>query len=135
MKYELTIRDKKFEVPNLEFGIYSEGNSEGGSALYIRASDHEEDIYTDSNKRDVWVEWLDSCCGSKDNPEDHVRKVVAEVKGGNDDAQLLRKVVIENAYISSFSESSTTKDGMDSYSYQVEIRRAPHQAGEISVSS
>jgi len=130
MKYTVQIKDSaEFDVDFLEFGIAGDGASEGWADLYIRVVDEEEEIYTDADKKSVWMEWLDACCGEKNNPEERIRKVVAKVYGGDTDSDVYRTLTIENGYIDSYVESSAGT----TYQYQAVIKRAPLKKGKVSV--
>lgn len=130
MKYTIQVRDsEEFDVDFMEYGIHSDGASEGWADLYIRVVDHEEEIYTDPAKKSVWTEWLDCCCGEKNNPQDRVRQVVARVYGGDEDNEVYRTMTIENGYLDSYVERSSGTD----FQYQAVIKRAPLKKGEVSV--
>jgi hypothetical protein len=133
MKYKLTISGESIEVPYMEFGIDSNDASEGWADLYVKIEDWEQHVYTDPAKKSFWVNWLDSYCMKKDNPQDRIKSVIAEVYGGTNNDELFRKVSIENAYISAFREGNLLGDDREQMDLMVEIRQAPHLHGDVSV--
>lgn len=131
MKYTIDIGGTKgIKVDFLEFGIASEGAVQGWADLYINVQDNEMDIFTDSSKK-VWIEWLNACCGDKNNPQERILPVVAKVFGGDDDTQGYRTIEIEHAYLASYVEQSVGSQ----HSYAATIRRAPIRKGKIEVKS
>jgi len=131
MKYTISVAGgEEIEVDSMQFGM-GKGSPEGNIELFVCVTDLEEDIYTESGKKNLWTGWIDKCCMDKHNPNERIRKVVAKVYGGDGDDTLYRTVTIENACITSFRESSMGTH----FEMEVVIKRAPRKAGEISVAA
>ncbi len=127
MKYTLDIAGSELEVDGITFGTHN-GSSEGNIDLFITVFDREEDIFTDTQKSGIWLDWVAKCVGEA-NPRDRIRKVIAKISGGENDGECYRTITIENACISSFVEHS----GGDQHQYEVTIRKSPRKAREDQV--
>ena len=124
MKYTIQVGDEEeIVVDGIEFGML-DGSAEGNIDLYIRVTDSEEDIYTDSSKSSLWVDWLNNCVGTTRKSTEKIKKVVAKIYGGQGNQEIYRTITIKNACIASYSESA----GADDYQYEVEIKRAARKA-------
>ena len=78
MEFKIKIGDNdEIRVDHLEFGVSTQGATEGWADVYIRVRDMEADIYTDETKK-IWIEWLNDNCGEKNNPEKRVLPVEVE---------------------------------------------------------
>ena len=127
MEFKIKISDNdEIRVDHLEFGVSTEGATEGWADVYIRVRDMEADIYTDETKK-IWIEWLNDNCGEKNNPEKRVLPVEAKIY--SDEEEVYRSVSIEHAYLASYMEDSMGAN----HSYNAEIRRAPTRKGDIKI--
>ena len=123
MKYTVEVDGAEFEVDGIEWGTFN-GSEEGNIDLFITIFDSDRDIYTDSSKKDIWVDWLDKCLGDKHNPGERIKPVTVKIWGGDDDEEPYRTIKIQHACIASFTESS----GNTNYSYTVTIMKAARKA-------
>ena len=133
MKYTIQVGDEEeIVVDGIEFGML-DGSPEGNIDLYIRVTDREEDIYTDSSKNTLWVDWLNNCVGTTRKATEKIKKVVAKIYGGQGNQEVYRSITIKNAIIASYTEIV----GADDYQYEVIIKRAARKAQEdlMSVTS
>ncbi len=128
MKYTVDIDGNEIEVDGLEYGVLS-GSSEGNIDLYVRIIDEKMDIY-DSDKKDVWISWINACIGEDHNPEERIKPIIVKVYGGEADTDCYRTITIKHACIASYQEMS----GRDEHSYEVIIKRAPRKGDEDAVS-
>jgi hypothetical protein len=125
MRYEVEVDGNKIEVDGIEFGV-ANGSSEGNIDLFIRIFDKDEDIYTDPQKKNFWINWLDKCLGTTRDPTERIKSVIATILGGEGDNDPYRTITIQNACISSFNESASS----NYYSYVVTLKKAPRKARE-----
>lgn len=127
MEFKIKIGDsEEIRVDNLEFGVSTEGTTDGWADVFISVRDMETDIYTDESKK-IWIEWLNDNCGDKNNPEKRVLPVEAKIY--SDQETVYRSVTIENAYLASYVEDSMGAV----HSYSAVIRRAPTRKGDIKI--
>jgi hypothetical protein len=133
VRYTIQVGDEEeIVVDGIEFGM-TDGSPEGNIDLYIRVTDNEEDIYTDSSKSTLWVDWLNNCVGTTRKSTEKIKEVVAKICGGEGNQEIYRTITIKNACVASYTESAR----VDDYQYEVEIKRAARKAREdlMSVTS